>query len=192
MLGDLRLSKFVIDIFLMSEKMELVDRLLSPKFIMFETDNFLLSLWDRSGSETFTTWFPPAPVELPFELRFTDNGEVGVDLSTGNDSEDLLMAFSSCSSAIVAGWCDCNRFSLSLFSSEADFGDVGESAWIEIGGGGGDGVDVLICMVDGNTGCSFELIGESGGSDIQIDACWTVNLCVSTSNFCKYDENVVL
>jgi hypothetical protein len=145
-LGDLRLSKFVIDIFLMSEKMELVDRLLSPKFIMFETDNFLLSLWDLSGSETFTTWFP---VELLFELRFTDNGEVGVDLSTGNDSEDLLMAFSSCSSAIVAGWCDCKRFSLSLFSSETDFGDVGESAWIEIGGGGGEGVEALICTVDG-------------------------------------------
>src|SRR4051812_30877226 len=32
--GDLRLSKFVIDIFRMSEKIELVERRLSPKLIM--------------------------------------------------------------------------------------------------------------------------------------------------------------
>lgn len=52
--GDLRLSKFVIDIFLMSENMELVERRLSPKLIMLVTDSFRRSLCDLSGSDTFT------------------------------------------------------------------------------------------------------------------------------------------
>lgn len=52
--GDLRLSKFVIDIFLMSENIELVERRLSPKLMMLVTDNFRLSLCDLSGSAAFT------------------------------------------------------------------------------------------------------------------------------------------
>lgn len=52
--GDLRLSKFVIDIFLMSENMELVERRLSPKLMMLVTDNFLRSLCDLSGNDTLT------------------------------------------------------------------------------------------------------------------------------------------
>lgn len=51
--GDFRLSKFVIDIFRISENIELVDLRLSPKLMMFVTDNFLLSLCDLSGRETF-------------------------------------------------------------------------------------------------------------------------------------------
>jgi hypothetical protein len=43
-------------------------------------------------------------------------------------------------------------------------------------GGGGDGVAELIDCCVTNAGCSPELIGESGGSDIQIDACCTVSL----------------
>lgn len=171
--GDFRLSKFVIDIFLMSENMELVERRLSPKFMMFETDNFRLSLCERSGSDTFT-WFPDA---LPFAVRLaTDSGDDGVDFSIGSDNDDLLNEFSSCSSAIVAGCCcccccDCSKFSFSLFSSSINFGEVGGvTAWIAMGGGEG------AMWPPGKNG-SFVLMGDSGGSDMQIEACWTVNRC---------------
>lgn len=183
MLGDFRLSKFVIDIFLMSEKMELVERRLSPKFMMFETDNLRLSLCERSGSDTLT-WFP---VAFPFAVRLApDSGDDGVDFSIGSDNDDLLIEFSSCSSAIVAGCgcccCVCNKFSFSLFSSSLGFGDVGgDIVWIAMGGGG----DGVISTGEGKIG-SFELPGESGGSDMQIEACCTVNRCdvSSNSNFC--------
>lgn len=180
--GDLRLSKFVIDIFLMSENIELVERRLSPKLMMLVTDNFRLSLCDLSGSAAFT-WFPDG-------LLFTwilapGDGEVG-DCSNGSDNDDLFMTIPSscscCSSSIVAGWLwldDTKRFSFS--SCPFDCGDVGgEPGKMVIGGG--DGVAELIdCWVPNG---SPELVGDSGGSEIQIDACWTVSLSRSWFDFC--------
>lgn len=142
--GDLRLSKFVIDIFLMSENMELVERRLSPKLIMLVTDSFRRSLCDLSGSDTFT-WFPD---ELDWALAVTYDGDVGDWPSNGNDNDDLFITMlplsSCCSSAIVAGWV---WFVVTIRISFSSFpfgcGEVGgEPAWMVIGGG--DGVAELI------------------------------------------------
>lgn len=170
----------------MSENIELVERRLSPKLMMFVTDNFLRSLCDLSGKETFT-WFPEL---LLFGWRFGDSedGDEG-DCSNGNDNDDLFMICSmtmpsSCSwssSAIVAGWLWLDTKRVSFSSLPFDCGDVGgDTGWIEIGGG--DGVAELIDSWVASTG-SIELVGDSGGSDIQIDACWTLILCRSWFDF---------
>lgn len=96
--GDLRLSKLVIDIFLMSENIELVERRLSPKLIMLVTDNFLRSLCDLSGSA-----FVCAALAVLTIVQTLGDGDVG-DCSNGKDNDDLFITMpSSCSSAIVAG-----------------------------------------------------------------------------------------
>lgn len=62
---------------------------------------------------------------------------------------------------------------------------------IEIGGGGGrggEGVGEWFNWWFVSTIDSFE--GESGGSDMQIDACWTDNLS-SCSDFCSQDWIIV-
>lgn len=95
--GDFRFSKFVIDIFLMSENMELVERRLSPTFA---TDNFRLSLWDLSGREVLTGF----PGGLPWETVVL--WTFGC-CSSGRDNDDLLTKISSWSrfsSVIVSGW----------------------------------------------------------------------------------------
>lgn len=113
--GDLRLSKLVIDIFLMSENIELVERRLSPKLIMFVTDSFRRSLCDLSGNAAFVC----VPLALLAVALALDDGDVG-DCSNGKDNDDLFITMPSscscCSSAIVEGWClwlESKRFSLS-------------------------------------------------------------------------------
>lgn len=177
--GDLRLSKFVIDIFLISENIELVERRLSPKLMMFVTDNFRRSLCDLSGRAITFMWFPDELLETL--LGINDDGAMG-DCSTGNDNDDLfIISPSSCSwssSAIVAGWLWFGIATMSFSSLPFDFGDVGgEPGWMEIGGG--DGVAELI-----DSWFVLALIGDSGGSEIQIDACWTESLWRSWFDFC--------
>jgi hypothetical protein len=209
--GDLRLSKLVIDIFLISENMELVERLLcSPKLMIFETDNFLRSLWDLSHAfDVAVEWFPIEllPLAWLFVLLFGNEGEGDVGLcSNGSDNEDLflMLPLSSCS-AIVAGillltlldvksvcfsssfinwgWCCC-------CISDCELGLIGgvPGETIEMGGtvpSGGEGVGEWFNWWFVSTIDSFE--GESGGSDMQIDACWTDNLLSSCSDFCSVD-----
>jgi hypothetical protein len=209
--GDLRLSKLVIDIFLISENMELVERLLcSPKLIIFETDSFLRSLWDRShafdAAVAAAEWFPIVellPLAWLFVLLLGNEGEGDVGLcSNGNDNEDLflILPLSSCS-AIVAGILLLTLFDVKsvCFSSspinwscccfgnsDSELGLIGgvPGETIEMGGGGGgEGVGEWFNWWFVSTIDSFE--GESGGSDMQIDACWTDNLLSSCSDFCS-------
>lgn len=191
--GDLRLSKFVIDIFLISENIELVDLRLSPKVIMLVTDNFRLSLCDLSGRETFI-WFPDELFKAWLFGLKDDGGSIVIgEFSTVNDDEDLFITRpSSCStssSAIVAGWLWFETGTTSFSSFPVDCGDVGgDPGWIAIGGG--DGVAELIDRWFANTG-SVELIGDSEGSEIQIDACWTESLCRSWFDFYWKKWNVI-
>lgn len=173
--------------------------------MIFETDNFLRSLWDLSHAVDFVVvWFP---IELWLLLLWLlllfvtnegDEGDVGL-CSNGNDRDDLFFPFSSCSS-IVAGILlltlfDVNKVCLSsspdpfnCCNSDCEllFGLIGgvPGETIDMGGGGwggGEGVGELI-------GWWFvsiieSLIGESGGSEIQMDACCTVSLLSSWVDF---------
>lgn len=211
--GDLMLSKLVIDIFLIFSNTELVERLrCSPKLMIFETDNFLRSLCDLSHAVAlllllllFVIWFIEFVLLLLLFVCNEGEGDVGL-CSNGNDNEDLFFAFSSCSS-IVAGILlltlfDVNNnvcFSSSPFNwvcccccccgckSNWELGLIGgvPGETIEMGGGGawggGEGVGELI---DSWFVRIIEsLSGESGGSEIQIDACCIVNLLSSWVDF---------
>lgn len=205
--GDLMLSKLVIDILRISENMELVERLrCSPKLIMFDTDNFRRSLCDLSHAVAlFVAWFPIDPLLFPFPLWLlwvmllfvTNEGEGDVGLcSNGSDNEDLCLPFSSCSSIVAGKWLllmlfIVNRVCLSsspfecwlCCKSDCELGLIGgvPGESIEMGGseewGGGEGVVELIDC------CVVSIVGESGGSEIQIDACCIVNLCSSWVDF---------
>lgn len=112
-----------------------------------------------------------------WEFVAKDDGEV-CDCSTGNESDDLFMVMPSscscCSSAIVAGWVDVKRVSF----SSCDCGDVGGEPGNIVMGGGDETAKFIGCCVV-NIG-SVPLIGESGGSEIQIEAvCCIVNLFFS-------------
>lgn len=199
------LSKLVIDIFLISENMELVDRRrCSPKLMMFETDNFLRSLCDLSHADDFVVvLFPFKLLLLAWLLLLLDDGDGDVGLcSNGKDKDDLFFptTLSSCSSIVAGMWLltlfDAKSVCLSSSpfncgcwccgSSNCELGLIGgvPGDTIEMGGGGvGEGVGELIdCWVVYATD-SFN--GESGGSDMQIDACCIVNLLSSCVDFCK-------
>lgn len=71
---------------------------------------------------------------------------------------------------MVAGWLWFENKRISFSSIPLGCGDDGgEPGWIEIGGG--DGVAELIDSCVTKFG-SFEFSGDSGGSEMQIDACW--------------------
>lgn len=200
--GDLMLSKLVIDIFRISENMELVDRRrCSPKLMIFDTDNFLRSLCDRSHAVVDFAAFPFKLLLLALLLLFVagneGDGEVGGPCSNGNERDDLFFTTLSSCSTIVAGMWLLTLFdvnSICLSSSLFTCG-CGRSVWelgliggvpgetMDIGGGGGgEGVGELIeCWVV-NANDSF--MGESGGSDMQIDACCIDNLLSSWVDFC--------
>jgi hypothetical protein len=202
--GDLMLSKLVIDIFRISENIELVERLrCSPKLMIFDTDNFLRSLCDRSQAVDFKfEWFPTELLPLAWLLLLfvvvnDGDGDVGL-CSNGRDNDDLFFPLSSCSSIVAGMWLltlfDVNNVCLSSSPFNCGCWCCGRSSWelgliggvpgetMDIGGGGGgEGVGELIdCWV---VNAIDSLRGDSGGSDMQIDACCIDNLWRSWVDF---------
>lgn len=125
-----------------------------------------------------------------------NDGDVGL-CSNGRDNDDLFFppTLSSCSSIVAGMWLltlfDVNIVCLSSSPFNCDCWCWGSSGLIgggvpgdtiDIGGGGGgEGVGELIdCWV---VKVIASLRGESGGSDMQIDACCIDNLCRSWVDF---------
>lgn len=140
---------------------------------------------------------------LLFVVVNDGDGDVGL-CSNGKDNDDLFLppTLSSCSS-IVAGMLlltlfrlfDANRLCLSSSPFSCSCWCCGRRSGCELGliggvpgdtmdiggGGGGEGVGELIDCWVVNAIDSFS--GESGGSDMQIDACCIDNLCRSWVDF---------
>lgn len=171
-----------MDIFRISEKIELDERLLSAaKPIKPCTESRLRSLPVRS-TIVLCGW-----LEGGFELM------LGVNGSTGKVKDDLLLiVFSSASvssSVMVGAWWFTMSFS---FSSTLDWwwsGEVGGDCIIDTKGGGEGVRDWIDCcesrwwVSSHGEPCDFWDFGESGGSLMQIEACWTVNLFKSLAVF---------